>query len=100
LECLRAVELDFCEGFLQSEEIKSILNGLCGLKRLERFRVAGKAYDASSTTLNDFRSFLVSIRHLKNLHVSLKGISSKAQMELWEKLLPKFPLSDNSFKSL
>jgi len=98
LVCLKALDLDLGENYLYSEDRKSILDALCMLKCLQKFRFTGNfSFHLSNATFTQFETFLTSIRHIKNLHASLKGIPQNTETELWQNLLPRFPLSSNPF---
>jgi len=99
LNCLKGFDLDLSESYpLHSEEVKSIVSGFSELKSIEKFRFEGvTSSPLPDLTFNQLSSFLISIRHIKDLHFSLGRISYQNKAKLWQNLLPNFSLSNNPF---
>ena len=97
LQNLKTIELDLSSDSLSSKEFSSILESLCRLKHLEKFRFAAKLTKLTSAASNKLLNFLVSIRHIRDFHVSLRGIPEEDGIRIKENLLPKFPLSQDTF---
>jgi len=96
-ENLRALDLDFGQEALGPQEFGSILDALCQLKHLEKFRFQAKVIQFTATAYKQLLGFLTSIRHVKSLDFNLQGLSKVDGSRLRKNLHPKFTLSQSSF---
>ena len=91
------LDLDLGSDVLGTRESGAILDGLMKLKNLKKLRFKARFAKMTPAAFSKLSGFIVSLRHLKVLELDLKGISEEDVEELRQQMLPKLPLSQDSF---
>jgi len=97
LENLKVIELDLSSDHLSSREFSSLLDSLSRQMGLQKFKFTGKVTKWTPVVSAKLLDFFVSIRHLSVLKIFLGGILEEGGVKIKESLLPKFPLSQDTF---
>jgi len=97
LVSLTSLELDVSSDLLRPPEINSFLVDLGQLKNLKKFWLSARLLKMTRANLDQLSSYLVSIKHFKNLQIRLKGVSQKEENELKNDLFIKSALATGSF---